>query len=347
MQSPTISVIMPVHNTAKYLNEAIDSVLNQTFTDFEFIIIDDGSTDGSKDIIKSYNDERIILIENESNKGIVFCLNHALSIANGQFIARMDSDDISNPNRLQIQYSFMVNNHEIVLLGSSYQILGSNDTKSFPTTHEDIEMALLIGNPFCHPTVIMRRSFLIKHSLTYNEKFEFAEDYFLWTEIIKLGKVANLSDILLSYRHHQFQIANQRSFLQTIIASKIRFQYFVFYFSKLSGFKFIEEYQSSISQIDELSNRLNYCIKILNSNIKFHSDIYAIVLNEIKNIQIAVFTEKDNYNFRSLIFILKKMPRVFLYNQLRIRFGFIYRVILYTFNDLLSVIKNRDETKLE
>ena len=104
MQSPSISVIMPVYNTAKYLNEAIDSILNQTYKDFEFIIIDDCSTDGSLDIIKTYSDDRIILIENETNKGYVYGLNYALSFAKGKYIARMDSDDISLPNRFKRQF---------------------------------------------------------------------------------------------------------------------------------------------------------------------------------------------------------------------------------------------------
>jgi glycosyltransferase involved in cell wall biosynthesis len=206
--SPKISVVMPVYNTAMYLNEAIDSILNQTFTDFEFIIIDDCSTDGSLDIIKSYKDERIILIQNEVNKGYVFGLNYAISIAKGKYIARMDSDDISHKNRFESQVNFLTENKDVILCGTNYELINANSSNNISYTHENIKSNMLLFNQFAHPSVMFQIDFLRSNSLMYNEDFVPAEDYDLWFRIIELGgQVTNLSEKLLSYRIHNSQIS--------------------------------------------------------------------------------------------------------------------------------------------
>jgi glycosyltransferase involved in cell wall biosynthesis len=121
-QEPLISVVMPVYNAAQYLREAIDSILNQTFRDFEFIIINDGSTDRSLEIIQSYNDDRIRLI-NQKNTGLAKALNNGIAIAKSDFIARMDADDISIPERLTSQFSFLESNVDVVAVGSNAEVI--------------------------------------------------------------------------------------------------------------------------------------------------------------------------------------------------------------------------------
>src|SRR5687768_2170096 len=122
---PVISVIMPVYNTAAYLRESIESILTQTFKDFEFIIINDGSADNSEEIILGYNDQRIKYLKNEVNKGYVFSLNRALKIATGKYIARLDSDDLSLPGRLMAQYNFMENHPQVIVCGCAFESIGA------------------------------------------------------------------------------------------------------------------------------------------------------------------------------------------------------------------------------
>jgi len=156
---PKISVVMAVYNGEKYLREAIDSILNQTFNDFEFIIINDGSTDDSAEIIKSYNDPRIILIQQE-NKGLAAALNEGIKIAKGKFIARMDADDISLKTRLEKQIQFMEAHPEYVAIGSwSNHISADGDylyTCKMPLESSALKDELPDKCPFIHTSVLMR-----------------------------------------------------------------------------------------------------------------------------------------------------------------------------------------------
>lgn len=218
---PAISVIMPVYNTAQYLREAIDSILNQTFTDFEFIIIDDASTDGSNEIIKSYSDNRIILIENEVNRGIVYGLNYAISFAKGDYIARMDSDDISLSRRLEIQFEFLEKSKDIVLCGSNYSIIGTDKIVCLPMLTNEIELELLYRNPIAHPTVMFRNNFFKLYRLTFDISFTHAEDYDLWSRVSRVGKIYNIPLVLLKYRVHDGQISITHQKSQISVANEI------------------------------------------------------------------------------------------------------------------------------
>ncbi len=208
-EKPLISVIMPVYNTANYLKEAIDSILNQSFTNFEFIIIEDASTDNSLEIIKSYKDDRIVLIENKTNQGYVYGLNLGIEIARGKYIARMDSDDISCLNRFLLQIKFIEANSDIVLLGTAIKLIKSKQICEVLENNDDIKIDLLMGCSFNHPSVLINRSFLLKNKLRYDPYYYPAEDYALWVQITLLGgKLANINSPLLLYREHE----NQTSF---------------------------------------------------------------------------------------------------------------------------------------
>lgn len=207
MNSTLISVVMSVYNSEKYLAEAIDSILNQTYTNFEFIIINDGSTDNSLAIIQAYmlEDSRIVLISRE-NRGLPYSLNEGVSIAKGEYIARMDADDISLPSRLEEQIDFMQKNN-IDVCGSSIQVFGENirnKIKIYPTSNNEIKFVLILMSPFAHPTVIMKHTIFDK--VKYNN-FKTAQDYDLWTQVALQGyKMANLDKVLLKYRSHSEQI---------------------------------------------------------------------------------------------------------------------------------------------
>lgn len=202
---------MPVYNCAQYVGEAIDSVLNQTYTDFEFLIIDDASTDKTVSIIKAYKDSRIKLIEKPKNTGYTNSLNSGLTIANGEYIARMDGDDISLPERFAKQVAFMDTHPDIVACGTAYSIIGSELVKRFPKNHEDLKIILLNKTCFGHPTVMLRLSVIKEHSVTYDITKEPAEDYDLWVRLLAYGKFCNLPEVLLDYRVHDNQVSVKKS----------------------------------------------------------------------------------------------------------------------------------------
>lgn len=208
---PKITVLMPVYNCALYVGEAIDSILNQTFTDFEFLIIDDASTDETVSIINTYTDHRINLIEKPKNTGYTNSLNYGLSIARGEYIARMDGDDISLPERFAKQVAFMDLHSKVVVCGTTYSIIDSKVIKHVPISHEDIKVQLLQKNSFGHPTVMLRKTVLDDNSIIYDTTKEPAEDYDLWVRLLAYGEFYNLSEVLLKYRVHDTQVSVNRA----------------------------------------------------------------------------------------------------------------------------------------
>lgn len=224
--SPIVSVVMSVYNGEKYLHEAIDSVLNQTFADFEFIIINDGSSDKSLSIIQSYNDKRIVLIDNDGNKGLIFSLNKGLEIAKGKYVARMDADDICLPERFDLQVKQFENLPNAMIVGSDYYLLeGDKNTYIKNINDSGYQKAVLLFTPcFCHPTVMMKNVFKEKQ-VFYDKEFIHAEDYKLWTDLYAFGEYSNINKPLLKYRHHASQISNQKNESQLSISKRIRENY--------------------------------------------------------------------------------------------------------------------------
>ncbi|WP_052746042.1 glycosyltransferase family 2 protein [Sulfurovum lithotrophicum] len=211
MNTPMISVVMPVYNGEKYLNEAIDSILHQTYTDFEFIILNDGSTDRTEEIILSYDDPRIVYVKNEENLQIVKTLNKGIALAKGKYIARMDADDISLPERFKKQVEFMEENPDIDVCGTWVKTIGYNvEQWQYPVGHEQIKSYLLFDSALAHPSVIFR-STVFEH-INYEEAYNKAEDYALWVELSKEHTLHNLPLYLLQYRLHPGQTESTRQF---------------------------------------------------------------------------------------------------------------------------------------
>ena len=175
---PKISVLMPAYNVEKYIAESIESILNQTFTDFEFLIINDGSTDGTAQIIKEYakKDKRIRFIDNKKNQGLIAVLNQGLDLCTGEYIARMDSDDISLPERFAKQVEYMEMHPECGLLGTAGQNFGADTNTYYSPEHVDM-FDLLRGVGFYHPSVMMRKSVMDKYNLRYDPRYYLVEDW--------------------------------------------------------------------------------------------------------------------------------------------------------------------------
>ena len=218
-----ISVIMPVFNAAAYLKEAVDSILEQTFTDFEFLIFDDGSTDDSRSILQSYTDPRIRLFLQDENTGYVRHLNRGLEMARGEYVFRMDADDISLPSRFAKQVAFLDQHPEVGLCGAWIRTIDTPPkTVQRPSRHEDIVLSLLNSPTFCHPAVAFRTSLIRKHRLSYKEAYLYAEDYELWAQITNYTKVAILPEVLLLYRIHQTNVSIKFKVRQIVLINKVR-----------------------------------------------------------------------------------------------------------------------------
>lgn len=223
MKTPRVSVLMPAYNSEKYIAEAIESVLNQTFSDFEFIIINDGSTDGTSQIVKEYakQDKRIKFVNHSKNKGIVGVLNEGLDLATGEYIARMDSDDISLPTRFEKQIDYMDKHPECGVLGTWFQIFGNiNGVVKHP---ERIKLLnLLVNEHVGHPTVMLRKSVIDKYDFRYNWDYRCAEDFELWSRMVLVTEIHNLPEVLLRYRWAETNISVVRSTEQQKLAEQVK-----------------------------------------------------------------------------------------------------------------------------
>ena len=211
MITPTVTVLMPVYNAELYLNEAIESILNQTFINFEFLIINDGSIDKSEQIISSYKDHRIRYVKNEANLKLIATLNKGIEMAQGKYIVRMDADDISLPHRLQTQFDFMELHPNVALCGSWFEVLdGKSGVGKYVGNHYEIMMKMLYQCHFCHPSVIMRKSILENFIVKFDPLYTHAEDYDFFIRIGEKFELANIQEILIMYRVHN-QSVSQRN----------------------------------------------------------------------------------------------------------------------------------------
>lgn len=201
--SPAITVLMPAYNAEKYIGEAIDSVLQQTFGDFELVIVNDGSTDGTEQVIRAYQDERIVLI-NQLNSGVAAALNTGLNYARAPYIARFDADDVCYPQRLEKQYNFLQHNPEYILAGSNADYILENNEflfhfKCIAHKHEDIMQKLYFYCPFVHSSVMYKKQNVCDVGGYPADAHNF-EDYLLWTSIAMQGKLYNLPEPLIKIR---------------------------------------------------------------------------------------------------------------------------------------------------
>lgn len=202
-RQPLVSIIMSVYNGEKFIAETIQSILNQSYTKFELIIVDDCSTDNTVSVIECFNDDRIVLLKNDKNMRLAYSLNKAIKASNGKYIARMDADDLCMTDRLPLQVKYMEEHPDIAVLGGSAQQFGARSAlMTYPTEHETIKTELLFSNPLCHPAVMFRRSAIAEW---YNVEVKAGQDYELWSRLIWKVKFHNLSDTLIKYRIHSHQ----------------------------------------------------------------------------------------------------------------------------------------------
>ncbi|MDR0232182.1 MAG: glycosyltransferase [Dysgonamonadaceae bacterium] len=214
---PVITVLAPAYNAEEYISEAIKSVLNQTFTDFELLIINDGSTDKTEEIILSFEDKRIRYIKNETNLKLIATLNKGIDLARGKYIARMDADDICLPNRFEKQIDFLEKHSDYALCGSWAYLIDSKGKKTGRIKYIDksklLKISLLFSCPIVHPSTMLRTDIL--QQFKYNPKALHTEDFELWLRIMNAGlRIANIPDFLIKYRWHSTNISVENETFQ-------------------------------------------------------------------------------------------------------------------------------------
>ncbi|HYH14370.1 MAG TPA: glycosyltransferase [Flavisolibacter sp.] len=210
--TPVISIIFPAFNSASFIKEAIDSLLQQTFMDFELIIINDGSTDNTEAIVQSYTDSRIVYSKNETNQGLIYTLNKGIKMARGAYIARMDADDICLPNRLAVQKQWLDSHPETAVVATLIEFIDENNTVTgywkldkLTITFAAIRKVMPYENCIAHPSVMARKSIL--ETYLYNPEQQHIEDYDLWLRLIADGhRIEKIPQVLLQYRVHSSSI---------------------------------------------------------------------------------------------------------------------------------------------
>ena len=190
---------MPVYNASKYIVESITSILDQTFEDFEFLIINDGSTDDTLKKIKLFADSRIHILNHKKNKGLIKSLNEGIKKSKGKYIARMDADDISHPLRLQKQVQYMEKKHDIGICGTWIKNFGdANYVWQTPGDPDELNASLFFESMVAHPSVIMRKEFVQRHNIHYRQRYKYIEDYMLWIDGSEKFDISNLELAILN-----------------------------------------------------------------------------------------------------------------------------------------------------
>lgn len=224
MTSPLVTVFIPLYNCEVYIRETLESIINQTYSNLEILIVDDGSTDDSIEIVKSYKDSRIRLLQNGENKGIPFARNVGLDEAKGKYLAIMDSDDIAYLNRIKKQVNYMEENHHIDAIGSYYKMFGSRINKSVKPTFilpEEIKAGLLFSCPIGNPTSLVRLETIKRNNISYNLDCFVAQDYDFWVQVAKVGNLAIVPEVLLKYRTGHLNITKKTTTSKYVKRKKV------------------------------------------------------------------------------------------------------------------------------
>lgn len=223
-----VTILLPAYNAALYLRDSLDSIMRQAFKDFDVLLIDDGSMDDTSKIAIEYSniDRRIKYYKNEKNIGLIKTLNKGLSLAKGEYIVRMDADDIMFDDRLYKQVKYMDSNPECFVCGGQMEYIGglTGMAPILPQKYEDLLYLSLINCPLYHPTTIIRNSAIKQFGLKYNDSYKHAEDYKFWSDIIfsHPNSIANIKDVVLFYRISNNQITAKYSDEQDLISKIVR-----------------------------------------------------------------------------------------------------------------------------
>jgi glycosyltransferase involved in cell wall biosynthesis len=324
--NPVISVVMPVYNSGQFLNLAIESILDQTYTDYEFIIINDGSTDHTESVILSYTDSRIKYFKNPINLGIVATLNKGIELAKGTYLARMDADDISLPERFEKQHHFMESNPKIAVCGSQAFYINTMGIKTgqtdLPVQGNKIKAQLLFYNTFIHPTTFFKTE-VIKE-IRYRSDYHYAEDYCLLAQISRGHQVGNLSEPLLLYRVHEGNTTATKKKEMSIAHLKVLDYQISYLLNKKADTRFLNEFYALAEhdfQTYSLPVYINILKSLLNANLEtkrydpktfrriLHLNWYELLLEKGEKYALSHFFKSELFSRNDVTF--KQIRRIF------------------------------------
>jgi glycosyltransferase involved in cell wall biosynthesis len=297
-----------VYNGERYLREAIDSILVQSFTDFELLMMNDGSTDKTVEIIKSYSDSRIRLITNEENLKLPDNLNKGIQLAQGKYIARMDADDISLPQRLQRQVDFMERNPEIGMCGTWAQEIDIDGNvldkiREYPVHHEDIAYLLFDDFTLLHPTILFRKDAAIEHKLFYDSAYLHAEDYDLFFRASQVIKLANLPEVLFYYRQHPLQVSQKHYIELRQTVSKVQMKHLLHTFKEISLQEADLHHQLIVGQADytlPVIRKIDaYLLRLLELNAQKRAYPEQVMRNHLSGLWILYFFQVNRFSIKT------------------------------------------------
>jgi len=327
---PEVSVIMPVYNMESYLEEAVDSILGQSFENFELIVVDDASTDRSWDVLCTYFDSRLVCLRNIENIGNYPSRNKGMRVAKGKYICVMDADDIAFPDRIEKQFEYMERHPGVLACGSQFICIGMDNTYPKPLKNCDIQLQLLKDNRFLHPSLFIRTT-VLKELGGYDERYRYSSDYDLACRLALKGEIVNMPDVLMQYRIHKTQISSVYRLEQKKYAREIRQKY------QLEMIRRFKSLENDMPESEDMRHPVIgeiifycHCGKLLNSRFwtKIAEQLAYKVLGYVKSLSI----EQQQ-------FVMNEMKSGLSYLQ---RNGFILD-ILKLFNEQNIEIKHNAE----
>jgi glycosyltransferase involved in cell wall biosynthesis len=327
---PTISVIMPVYNVESYVAESITSILNQTFSNFEFIVINDGSTDNTPGIILSFHDPRIVFINNSVNRKKIVCLNEGLKIAKGDFFTLMDGDDVADSTRLEKLYYFFQNNEEIGVCGTWFESFGDySHIHKFPLNHDEIYFGLFNGCPITFP--LIKKSILDKNNINFDPDF-FSEDSYLWIRLADLTRLANIPEVLYKYRVHSTQVTQnfKKMLYESVVREKnIHFNNLYRKITFTENESGIEFEPTHFVNFKDLKNYESQCIQLFNENSKKKIFSQNILQETLSKQFYRQLSHQVGYNLRSMVIFYLSPLRKHVQLTLRQQIIFILKSIMH------------------
>ncbi len=300
---------MPVYNTSvEILKEAVDSILNQTFSCFEFLIIDDASAGSTEQYLNSINDSRVRIIRNPANLGVTKSLNVGFKAAQGKYIARMDADDISVSTRFEKQYAFMESHPDAIVCGTSIRLFGSAEAiVRYDFSNQELYRAKLFlfnAGP-SHPTAFFSRDKLLSHHLLYDERLQYAQDYEMWCRAIECGKIYCLDEVLLLYRMHEAQISQKHNNAQNQCARLVIINLLKHFFTHCAD-DTISRHLEFVSNPYLTKESEEWCHILINENNKNHcydkKCFNQVVYKKVSDKLCETYQLKKNNPFRFMIF---------------------------------------------
>lgn len=282
---PLVSVLLPVFNGEEYIKQTIASILNQSYSNFELIIINDCSIDQTENIVQSFDDDRIRYYKHAENLRLIATLNEGLELSRGKYIARIDADDIAHCERLKKQVEFLEQNQEYVLVGTNVGLIKHNlitdEVIKYYAENNDLRFAMCFYCPFIHPSIMMRNSVIQSNNLKFSNEFLHAEDYDFWTRLSKYGMIANLDCVLTYYRIHENQISARFKNHQIEMMEKIqeRYRSILFFKYKPSNLKILFQEDHS-----DFRNKFKILLDFLTDTDLKSAFYYRYVLKKLRNL---------------------------------------------------------------